>query len=198
MRKLIKDCFGESRIEEYRGKHKLDLLIVYGGTISTLTLAPGGRDNAVMVSKASFEALSLQRSDGNYFLRPDFILGAFLLDASDPPTPCNDEMMENEKQKDRQTKQFLNKLLLVLEDFEDNSYTSTSREFDDEFPDKLSEDIESDDFIEMNSIYTESTLKYELEMSSSRNIPTNQAMASISASSQYQEGSKSVGVEQII
>ena len=44
------DCFGAGRLEEYRGKHKLDLCIVYGAEPWALSPAPGGRDNALMVS----------------------------------------------------------------------------------------------------------------------------------------------------
>jgi hypothetical protein len=69
-------------LDEYKGKHKLDLVFVYGVESKALRQAPGGRDNAFMVSKATFEALAIPRKeDGNYFLRPDRILGAFYLDA---------------------------------------------------------------------------------------------------------------------
>eukprot|EP00615_Pteridomonas_danica_P002082 CAMPEP_0114340324 /NCGR_PEP_ID=MMETSP0101-20121206/8303_1 /TAXON_ID=38822 ORGANISM="Pteridomonas danica, Strain PT" /NCGR_SAMPLE_ID=MMETSP0101 /ASSEMBLY_ACC=CAM_ASM_000211 /LENGTH=111 /DNA_ID=CAMNT_0001473553 /DNA_START=466 /DNA_END=797 /DNA_ORIENTATION=- len=46
---IIIDCFGESRLNEYKGKGKLDLVIVYGALPHVLSPAPGGRDNAVMV-----------------------------------------------------------------------------------------------------------------------------------------------------
>jgi hypothetical protein len=39
----------------------------------------------MMVAKATFEALALPHFDRNYFLRPDRLLAAFLLDPSRPP-----------------------------------------------------------------------------------------------------------------
>jgi hypothetical protein len=47
--------------------------------------APGGRSNAKMISKSTFKEFSLAHPDGNYFLRPDRILGAFHVDSSAPP-----------------------------------------------------------------------------------------------------------------
>jgi hypothetical protein len=81
---IIKDCFGVERIEEYEGKGKLDIVIVYGCEPSTLQQSPGGRDNAKMISRSTFRDISLEHSDGNYFLRPDRILGAFYIDSSNP------------------------------------------------------------------------------------------------------------------
>eukprot|EP00615_Pteridomonas_danica_P010327 CAMPEP_0114337352 /NCGR_PEP_ID=MMETSP0101-20121206/6308_1 /TAXON_ID=38822 ORGANISM="Pteridomonas danica, Strain PT" /NCGR_SAMPLE_ID=MMETSP0101 /ASSEMBLY_ACC=CAM_ASM_000211 /LENGTH=623 /DNA_ID=CAMNT_0001469563 /DNA_START=199 /DNA_END=2070 /DNA_ORIENTATION=+ len=107
---LINDCYGEGRLKEYLGKNLLDLLIVYGTDPELLRPAPGGRDNAVMVSKADFETLSYPHNDGNYFLRPDRILGMFYLptyiqntndddDANDDNNNKNndDEDVNNEK-----------------------------------------------------------------------------------------------------
>ena len=34
---IITDCFGASRLEEYRGKHMLDVLLVYGAEEAVLT-----------------------------------------------------------------------------------------------------------------------------------------------------------------
>lgn len=82
---IIIDCFGEGRLDEYRGKHKLDLVIVYGCDPRILSQAPGGRDNAKVVGKAAFEALSKADQEGNLFLRPDRILGMFLIDPLRPP-----------------------------------------------------------------------------------------------------------------
>ena len=36
---IIVDCFGKERLEEYRGKHKLDLFLVYGIEPATLQQA---------------------------------------------------------------------------------------------------------------------------------------------------------------
>jgi len=83
---VIMDCFGAGRLDEYRGKGKLDLVIVYAAEPGSLTQAPGGRDNARVVSKATFAALSLADEAGNYFLRPDRIMGMFIVDPSHPPS----------------------------------------------------------------------------------------------------------------
>jgi hypothetical protein len=64
---------------------RLSLCFVYGADPAVLSPAPGGRDNAVVVSKATFNSLSLPQADGNYFLRPDRILAAFLFDPLVPP-----------------------------------------------------------------------------------------------------------------
>ena len=58
--------------------------LVYGTEPRILQQAPGGRENAKMVGKQIFGNFSLPQSDGNYFLRPDRILGAFLLDPANP------------------------------------------------------------------------------------------------------------------
>jgi hypothetical protein len=79
---IIKDCFGVERVNEYLGKGKLDALIVYGCDPGVLVQAPGGRDNAKMVPKSYFTSLMLPQADGNYFLRPDRILGVFVMSRS--------------------------------------------------------------------------------------------------------------------
>jgi hypothetical protein len=77
---IIKDCFGIERLHEYKGQGKLDVVIIYA--ISPLALQPaaGGRDNAKVVTKGLFQDLSLPHSDGNFFLHPSAVLGAFLLE----------------------------------------------------------------------------------------------------------------------
>ena len=47
-RNIIVDCFGKERLEEYRGKHLLDVCLVYALAPEVLQPAPGGRENAVM------------------------------------------------------------------------------------------------------------------------------------------------------
>jgi hypothetical protein len=74
---IIKDCFGVERVNEYMGKGMLDVIIVYGCEPKVFEQTPGGRANAKMVSKSTFTSFSLPHPDGNYFLRPDRILGAF-------------------------------------------------------------------------------------------------------------------------
>jgi len=79
---IIKDCFGVERVDEYLGKGNLDVILIYGCTAAILDQTPGGRDNAKMFSKSTFGCLSLKHANGNYFLRPDRILGAFKVDHS--------------------------------------------------------------------------------------------------------------------
>ena len=62
---MIADCFGPERINEYLGKHKLDLVLVYGA--EPWSLSECGRSNARFVSKATFEALALHDTDGRSF-----------------------------------------------------------------------------------------------------------------------------------
>ena len=61
---MIADCFGPERIAEYLGKHKLDLVLVYGA--EPWSLSECGRSNARIVSKATFEALALPDKDGRF------------------------------------------------------------------------------------------------------------------------------------
>jgi hypothetical protein len=112
---IIVDCFGKERLEEYRGKHKLDVCLVYGVDPLIIEQAPGGRDNAKVVSKATFEIFGLPHADGSYFLRPDRLLGAFLLDPDpsifNPLFGSEEEidqtLLEEEKQKDRNVQNIL-------------------------------------------------------------------------------------------
>lgn len=82
---------------------------MYGAEPTSLQQAPGGRDNAVMVTKSYFHVLSLSAADGNYFLRPDRILGMFLLDPANSPSGYEEarEELELERARDRATKEAL-------------------------------------------------------------------------------------------
>mmetsp|Transcript_49770 Transcript_49770/g.63767 ORF Transcript_49770/g.63767 Transcript_49770/m.63767 type:complete len:403 (-) Transcript_49770:181-1389(-) len=82
---LITDCFGAERLHEYVGCGRLSAVVVAGCHPSVLQGAPGGRDRAKIVSKSDFLAFSLPHLDGNFFLRPDRILGVFLIDPQNPP-----------------------------------------------------------------------------------------------------------------
>ena len=63
---VITDCFGKERLEEYRGKHKLDVMLVYAVNAKVVEQAPGGRSNAKMVSKNMFETFAtVAPTDGN-------------------------------------------------------------------------------------------------------------------------------------
>eukprot|EP00615_Pteridomonas_danica_P006003 CAMPEP_0114330758 /NCGR_PEP_ID=MMETSP0101-20121206/1966_1 /TAXON_ID=38822 ORGANISM="Pteridomonas danica, Strain PT" /NCGR_SAMPLE_ID=MMETSP0101 /ASSEMBLY_ACC=CAM_ASM_000211 /LENGTH=748 /DNA_ID=CAMNT_0001460879 /DNA_START=458 /DNA_END=2704 /DNA_ORIENTATION=+ len=90
---IIKDCFGVERMDEYKGKDKLDVVIVYGISPLALQPAPGGRDNAKVVTKATFQDLSLPHEDGNFFLHPSAILGSFLIRTSNP-LECDAQSLE--------------------------------------------------------------------------------------------------------
>jgi hypothetical protein len=81
---IIKDCFGVERLLEYKGQGKLDVVIVYAISPMALQPAPGGRDNAKVVTKATFQDLSLPHADGNFFLHPSAVMGAFLIRTSKP------------------------------------------------------------------------------------------------------------------
>jgi len=77
---IIIDCFGKERLEELRDKHKFDVVFVYAVNPKLIEPAPGGRDHAHMVSKQLFQTFGTKSYGGQYFLRPDFIVGAFLFD----------------------------------------------------------------------------------------------------------------------
>jgi hypothetical protein len=118
---IIIDCFGESRLDEYRGKHKLDMLIVYGAHPQTLSPAPGGRNNAVMVRKSDFELLSRPTPEGNYFLRPDRILAVFQFDSSRRLKGLNEEVklqFEKEEEEDAATRDWLRSLNGIIHENE--------------------------------------------------------------------------------
>ena len=106
---IIVDCFGASRLDEYRGKHKLDLLFVYGAEPRALNQAPGGRDNAKVIIKRSFEDFSMPHEDGSYYLRPDRIMGCFLLDPSNltEEVDFNPRLIADEARRDEETKAML-------------------------------------------------------------------------------------------
>ena len=52
---IVRDCFGIERLKEYQGQSKLDAVLVYACEPSILLPAPGGRDNAKMVPRQTFE-----------------------------------------------------------------------------------------------------------------------------------------------
>jgi len=99
---VIKDCFGVERVEEYLGKGNLDVVIIYGCSASVLHQAPGGRDNARMVAKSTFEAFSMAQNERSYFLRPDRVLGGFYVNPKKPPilTAESNVYIQTEKQND--------------------------------------------------------------------------------------------------
>jgi hypothetical protein len=70
---------------EYEGQGRLSAVFVAACHPSILQPAPGGRDRAKVVTKSDFAAFSLPHVDGNYFLRPDRILGVFYIDPNNQP-----------------------------------------------------------------------------------------------------------------
>lgn len=96
---IIVDCFGEARVDEYLNQGKLDMVLVYALEAGAASPAPGGRSNAVMVSKTAFNALALPYSDGNYFLRPDRILAAFHLNCKSWPRLTSNDLALIEKER---------------------------------------------------------------------------------------------------
>ena len=83
--RLSTAILGEGRIKKTRGPRSLDLIVVYAIDSCLLSRAPGIRDDAVMVPKSLFIALSTPTEDGDFFLRPDHIVGMVLVDAARPP-----------------------------------------------------------------------------------------------------------------
>jgi len=105
---IIIDFFGEGILDEYRGKQKVDVCIVYGmeslliessirkRTHSSSSADSGGSgggtsggddsDHLRSLSREVFKDFSNTAQDNNYYLRPDRILGAFLLTTREQPT----------------------------------------------------------------------------------------------------------------
>jgi hypothetical protein len=115
---IIKDCFGVERVNEYLGKGNLDVIIIYGCTAAVLEQTPGGRTNAKMVSKSTFESFSLQDTNKNYFLRPDHILGVFQVNHAIKleVTPSIKKCLEVEKLADLESIDMLKKSELNISD----------------------------------------------------------------------------------
>jgi hypothetical protein len=63
----------------------MDGIVVYGCSPKTLQQAPGGRDKARMVPRAVFQDLSLPHNDGTFYLRPNLVLGCFIVECQRPP-----------------------------------------------------------------------------------------------------------------
>jgi hypothetical protein len=91
-RNVITDCFGEERLGEYLGQGRLGACIVYAAEPRSLAPAPGGRANARMVHRSYFDTLArpvrtVHGGSVAYFLRPDAIKVALLLNPSVTPLP---------------------------------------------------------------------------------------------------------------
>jgi len=104
---IIIDCFGKSRVGEYLGKGKLDLCLVYSVEPGILQQAQGGRDNAKVVPKATFLALSSPR-EGYYYMPPTGLRAAFLLDSSaGMPVGYDSALIAAEAARDQVVKEYL-------------------------------------------------------------------------------------------
>jgi hypothetical protein len=80
---IIKDLFGKLYLKkDFLGKQKVDVCLVFGVNPLLLEKATFGGDNSVVVSKELFDAIAPADSVGDYFLRSDFLLGAFWVDSS--------------------------------------------------------------------------------------------------------------------
>eukprot|EP00615_Pteridomonas_danica_P015702 CAMPEP_0114385760 /NCGR_PEP_ID=MMETSP0102-20121206/6214_1 /TAXON_ID=38822 ORGANISM="Pteridomonas danica, Strain PT" /NCGR_SAMPLE_ID=MMETSP0102 /ASSEMBLY_ACC=CAM_ASM_000212 /LENGTH=805 /DNA_ID=CAMNT_0001542449 /DNA_START=666 /DNA_END=3083 /DNA_ORIENTATION=+ len=101
---IIIDCFGKERLEEYKGKHKLDVVFIYGINPKIIEQAPGGRENAKMVTKSLFEVFGKTNLNDNcYYLRPDRIKACLLIDGTSLYPGGRDAAKQHlilEKQKD--------------------------------------------------------------------------------------------------
>jgi len=84
---IIRDCFGIERLDEYKGQGKLDAVLVCGCEPSIFLPAPGGRGNAKMVPRQTFQNFSLPHADGTYFLRPDVVLAVFIVETNSSALP---------------------------------------------------------------------------------------------------------------
>jgi len=72
---------GASRINDYRGKHKLDVCIVYAVEPRVLQPVMGESEHFRLIPRVFFEAFSdLKDDEETFFLRPDRIMASFLLD----------------------------------------------------------------------------------------------------------------------
>jgi hypothetical protein len=146
---IIIDSFGVERLEEFRGAHKLDVCIVYAADPRALSPAPGGRENAMVVSKGTFTDLSLPHGDGSFFLRPDRIMRAFLIDPWDPPDgrgqAISQSAIEVEKAKDLQSKR---KLAEIEKMVQENSKLASTSHFERLQPAKNSPNAEKRNSLE--------------------------------------------------
>jgi hypothetical protein len=108
---IIIDCFGKEKLEEYKGKHLLDVVFVYAMNPKIIEHTPGNiNDSSKMVSKSSFQTFATSHSGGQYYLRPDFIVGCFLIDTESYHIKGYQEVrtkMDEEKENDLKAQDLL-------------------------------------------------------------------------------------------
>lgn len=101
---LIVDCFGPERVNEYKGKGKLDVLLILKVHSSLLSFVPGGRDNAVFIQKRAFETLTSKEEDGCFYLRSSAIAACFHVGTKTPEGTTNKtlDLMDKEAELDQE------------------------------------------------------------------------------------------------
>ena len=102
----ITDVFGADKIAEMTGKKKMNVMFVYGAEPRCLKAVPGGSANAHMFARDLFESLGEPLQGGDeYFLRPDRIFAAFVLDPAKPPRGYEKVLsaMEEEARRDSES-----------------------------------------------------------------------------------------------
>lgn len=104
--------FGKGRLEEFLGNHKLDVCFVYGVDPSIVTQAHSGTKNVTVVSIRTLEHFALRQFEGDFLLRPDRIIAAFLIDPENPPFGCDEcaDEMALEKASDATVKEELGRI----------------------------------------------------------------------------------------
>jgi hypothetical protein len=78
---LIVDTFGYQKLDGYLGQGKLDLVLVYGADPCCVESLQNTKSKAKLIGKHLFEDLSLPAKDGQYYLRPDRIKAALLVNS---------------------------------------------------------------------------------------------------------------------
>jgi hypothetical protein len=82
-RNVITDCFGESRIDEYKDSPNFQIVLMCCVKTAMLSDVPGGRANALMVSRSMIENMKAAEVDGFHYLGQSVIKRCFLLEDAD-------------------------------------------------------------------------------------------------------------------
>jgi len=94
-------------VRGHRNEHQVDYFSHFYFYFYFFVIHPGGRDKAKMVTKALLHTLSLPAADGNYFLRPDRLLGAFVFSQQPVGHPEAKSALADERAADMATKERL-------------------------------------------------------------------------------------------
>jgi hypothetical protein len=76
---IILDCYGKERLDEFRGKGKVNMVIVVA-TPAELLSKVDHRENAVVLHKSVVQSLTTSNIQDQYYLTPDRICGCFDLE----------------------------------------------------------------------------------------------------------------------